>query len=305
MTSHTGHFLAERPRGRPALGAHASSTRRPRLVKKDGDVALEEVGKDAKLPWETDGRRWHSVDRLTTNGTPCRWDGDILAWVDEQIRHAGPFSETNWSERTVVEIAAAEEIAGLVLPRPDRHGMARPPRLPRREEHVQAGRADRQLGLPPLNETPGLEVYGNEPRVKVANRKGPWQEVWMLVHKREEIDTPAFKAFLKQAGGVVPQEPQADDHDAGRRDAVEGQRREVAPGREGLPAGPQDAVGPIDPADVPGDRPRSRRQVSKFQWDARDAITLRIPGVSKGWGRVRTKDNEALDRTISSASRAR
>ena len=32
-----------------------------------------------------------------------------------------------------------------------------------------------------------------------------------------------------------------------------------------------------------------------IQWDARDAITLRVPGINKGWGRVRTKDNEALD----------
>jgi excinuclease ABC subunit A len=33
----------------------------------------------------------------------------------------------------------------------------------------------------------------------------------------------------------------------------------------------------------------------EVQWDARDAITLRIPGVGKGWARVRTKDNTALD----------
>jgi excinuclease ABC subunit A len=33
----------------------------------------------------------------------------------------------------------------------------------------------------------------------------------------------------------------------------------------------------------------------EFLWDARDAITLKVPGVNKGWGRVRTKDNAALD----------
>jgi excinuclease ABC subunit A len=44
-----------------------------------------------------------------------------------------------------------------------------------------------------------LQVYGNQPRVKVANRKGPWQEVWMLVHRNSEIDTPGFRDFLKKA----------------------------------------------------------------------------------------------------------
>src|SRR5262249_13329168 len=48
------------------------------LAQKDGDIELEKVGKDQKLPWETDGRKWHCVDRLTMKGTPCRWDGQIL-----------------------------------------------------------------------------------------------------------------------------------------------------------------------------------------------------------------------------------
>ena len=45
------------------------------------------------------------------------------------------------------------------------HGMAGPAGLPRRQEHVQARELDRRLGIQPLNETPGLEVYSDEPRV--------------------------------------------------------------------------------------------------------------------------------------------
>ena len=33
----------------------------------------------------------------------------------------------------------------------------------------------------------------------------------------------------------------------------------------------------------------------EIDWDARDAITLRVPGISRGWAQWRTKDNEALD----------
>ena len=46
------------------------------------------------MPWETDGRRWHTVDRITTDGKPCRWEGAILDWIDEQIQPLGTFGET-------------------------------------------------------------------------------------------------------------------------------------------------------------------------------------------------------------------
>ena len=61
------------------------------------------------------------------------------------------------------------------------------------------GELVKRLGIKPLNETPGLEVYGNEERVWVTNHKGPWQSVTVLVHRLEEVDTPAFRAFLADA----------------------------------------------------------------------------------------------------------
>src|SRR5262249_45207143 len=33
----------------------------------------------------------------------------------------------------------------------------------------------------------------------------------------------------------------------------------------------------------------------EVRWDARDAITLRVPGVSRGWAQWRTKDSDGLD----------
>jgi hypothetical protein len=33
---------------------------------------LEAVGKDAAMPWETDGRRWHLELRTSHGGKPCR-----------------------------------------------------------------------------------------------------------------------------------------------------------------------------------------------------------------------------------------
>jgi excinuclease ABC subunit A len=49
--------------------------------KKAGDVTLGELGRDAKMPWQIDGRKWHLVDRIAHNSKPCRWEGAALEQV--------------------------------------------------------------------------------------------------------------------------------------------------------------------------------------------------------------------------------
>ncbi len=82
-TSHTAAALA------PILsaGPHVERTiydphaaEAPRV----DDLELEAVGKDAAMPWQTDGRRWHTVERVTNEGKACRWEGHILDWIDER-----------------------------------------------------------------------------------------------------------------------------------------------------------------------------------------------------------------------------
>src|SRR5207302_2491374 len=164
----------------------------------DGDVDLEKVGRDAPMPWEADGRMWHTVDRVTSKGASCRWEGEILNWIDDQIHEAGSFSDTNWNHRTIVEIAAPNKSQGWFLHAMTGHEWLL--RLVFRVSRNAFKQADlvRRLGIRPLNDTPGLEVYGAEERVQVDNLKGPWQAVTVLVHRLSEIDTPAFREFLAQ-----------------------------------------------------------------------------------------------------------
>jgi excinuclease ABC subunit A len=293
LPSHTGRVLA----GVLKAGPHLERKKydpAAALAEKAGDIALEKVGKDARLPWQTDGRKWHCVDRLTLKGTPCRWDGSILPWVEEQIRKLGPFSETDWSERTIVEIAATRKSQGWFFHA--HSGMEWLVRLVFRvaKNTFKQEALSRELGLKPLDEMPDLPVYGSEPRVKVANRKGPWQEVWMLVHKRDEIDTPAYKAFLRRA--VEAFQKNLARMTTSPEDVmpwkVNGEKWHL--GDKGFPPGRKmywdRSILPTFMAIVKDAIPGL-----EIQWDARDAITLRLPGVNKGWGRVRTKDNEALD----------
>jgi excinuclease ABC subunit A len=293
VVSHTAAALApvlaagphaERPRFDP----HAAD--QPR----GDDVPLELVGRDAALPWQTDGRRWHTAERITTDGKACRWEGAILDWIDARVHEVGEFGETDWSERTVVEVPGVKKSDGWFL-----HAMTSMEWLVRLVFRVgknafNGNDLDRRLGIKPLNETPGLQVYSSEPRVwTTSHKKGPWQSVTLLVYRLEEIDTPAFRSFLKEAA--------VSYHNAVKR--LNTKPEDVMPwklngerwhlGEKGFPPGRR----------VRWDRallPRFlelARQVEpnlEVKWDARDAITLKVPGVSRGWGYIRTKEAEAL-----------
>ena len=167
--------------------------------KRDGELDITEVGQDARMPWEVNGRGWHTQDRVDRKGNPCKWDGRILAQVVDRIHDLGEFSETDWNSRSVVEIAASTKSDGWFF-----HAITGETWLLKMKFRCYRGTFDRQelvkrLDLKTLNEMDGLPVYGNEPRVKVKGASGPWQEIEIRAYTWEEIDTPEFWRFIEQA----------------------------------------------------------------------------------------------------------
>src|SRR5262249_15281340 len=115
--SHTAALLADVL----AAGPHARRERYDPLAaeqKRSGDRELHEVAAESKLPWEVDGRSWHTLGRTSHKGTPCLWDGGLLDWVERKIHELGKFSPTDWNDRTVIEIAAPKKSQGWFF-----HGM--------------------------------------------------------------------------------------------------------------------------------------------------------------------------------------
>jgi excinuclease ABC subunit A len=298
--SHTAQalapILAAGPHAeRPKYDPHAAD------MVRESDLDLESVGKDAQMPWETDGQRWHTVDRITTDGKPCRWEGQILPWLDERVHQLGSLGETNWSERSVVEIAAGgRRERGMSTPRCwFLHALTGQEWLLRlvfrvgRNTFKQDDLA-RRLAIPSLDDTPGLEIYGDRDRVQVHNRKGPWQEVAVLVHRLNEIDTPAFRKFLAEAVAAFQanlKRLQTKPEDV-MPWKVNGERwhlgdKGFSPGRKmywsrSVLARLLDVVREVEPK-------------LEIEWDTRDAILLKLPGIGHSWARFRTKDNHALD----------
>jgi excinuclease ABC subunit A len=263
-------------------------------AQRDGDLEIPEVGRDAAMPWQTDGRRWHTVERVTSEGKPCRWEGAILDQIDELVHALAEFSDTVWNQRSIVEIAGPDRSQGWFL-----HAMTGQEWLLRLVFRVSknAFRDDdlvRRLGIKPLNETPGLEVYGNENRVWVTNHKGPWQSVTVLAHRLSEVDTPAFRAFVKEAAdsfwaNLKRLRTKPEDLMPWK---VNGERWHL--GEKGFPLGRK----------VRWERSLLTRLLGlvrevepgvAVQWSNRDAITLKVPGINRGWAVWRTKQAEALE----------
>ncbi len=151
------------------------------------------------MPWETDGRQWHTVDRVGRTGEPCRWDGRILERIVDRIEQLGQFSPTNWNDRSVVEIAAEKKTDGWFM-----HALTGEQWIMKLKFRMAKATFNREqlinrLGMKPLNEMHELPVYGTDRRVKVRTLRGPWQEVELKVHSLEEIDHKHFWQFLEQA----------------------------------------------------------------------------------------------------------
>jgi excinuclease ABC subunit A len=264
----------------------------------DGDVALEEVGQDARMPWEADGRRWHTAERVSHHGKPCRWDGAMLDWVVDRVQELGHFRDTNWNHRTVVEIAARDG-RGVSTPCWFLHAMTGQEWVLRLVFRVgrnafKQGDLVRKLRIPPLNDTPGVEAYGDQERVWVTNHKGPWQSVTVLAHRLSEIDTPAFKDFLQRAAASFRQtlnrlQTRPEDLMPWK---INGERWHL--GEKGFPPGRKlrwdRALLPRLLALV-----REVEPAVEVRWDNRVAISLRVPGVSRSWAQWRTKESYGLD----------
>jgi excinuclease ABC subunit A len=172
-------------------------------AKQEGDRDITEVGRDARMPWQIDGRHWHTVDRVGRTGNPCRWDGRILADVIDRIHDekgvGSLFSDTDWGTRSVVEICAAKKSDGWFF-----HAITAEEWLLKMKFRTARNTFQREelvekLALKPLNDMPELPLYGTEPRVRCRNLRGPWQEIELRVHSYAEIDRPEFWEFVDRA----------------------------------------------------------------------------------------------------------
>jgi excinuclease ABC subunit A len=290
--SHTAMILEEVLRA----GPHAERARYdPRVeeMPRPDDTPLEAIGKDAQMPWEADGRRWHTVERVTTKGQPARWEGAALDWVVERTHELGKFSDTNWNHRTQVEIAAPTKSHGWFLHASTGWEWVVALTFRVGKNTFKQAELSERLGIRPLADTPGVETYGTSDRVRVDNLRGPWQAVTVLAHRLSEVETPAFQEFLQKAVASFQQNVkrlQTKPEDV-MPWKLNGERWHLS--EKGFRVGRKlrwdRSILPRLLAIVREVEPKV-----EIRWDVRDSITLRLPGISRAWSQWRTKDSFGL-----------
>ena len=189
----------------PVLAAGPRRKRKPydfaaEQAARQGDLDITQVGHEAKMPWQVDGRRWHTVDRVGRTGNPCRWNGRVLSDVVDRIQDTSDlFGETNWNNRTIVEIRAAKKSEGWFFHAITGEEWLLKMKFRTAKNTFQRDEIVERLALKPLNEMDDLPLYGTEPRVKCRNLRGPWQEIELRVYGYDDIDRPEFWQFVDEA----------------------------------------------------------------------------------------------------------
>ncbi len=261
------------------------------------DLDIAEVGKEARMPWEVDGRRWHTQDRVGRKGEPCKWDGQILERVVDRIHEAGSFSETDWNNRSVVEIAAEKKSIGWFF-----HAITGETWLLKMKFRVARNTFRHQdllerLQLKTLNQMDELPIYGNEPRVKCRSLRGPWQEVQINVHSLEEIDMPEFWSFLQESVEGFQKftqltELKPEDHMPWKK---LGQRWHFM--RKGFPAG-KPIMWELAVWEELYELLQELSPDGQFLWNNQVLVHLYLPGQRDPWVTINTKRPQSLDVTL-------
>ncbi len=173
------------------------------LTESESEVSVEsliaeEIPEELSLmPWESDGRTWHTQTRLSRNGSPCQWDGRILAEVVDRIEATDFFSPVDWNQKTTVEIRSEKKSEGWFF-----HAITGEEWLLKLKFRVAKNFFTKdlvtELGLPSLNDTPEIPLYGNEPRTRIQTA-GVWQEIELRLCSYEEFNRPEIWNFLDRA----------------------------------------------------------------------------------------------------------
>ena len=294
--SHTGEMLAPvllcgRREHRDVFDADRAGEKR------EGDLDLRQVGRGAKMPWHIDGRRWHTVERVAYNGKPCRWDGEALQRVVDQLEQTDSFLPPDWNNRTVVEVTGTKKSDGWFLHAVTGDEWLLTLKFRIRRNTFRQEELSRRLDLKPLDDIDELPVYGRSQRVRVRNMKGPWQEVTISVHWLNEIDKPAFEEFHREAresflGLINKSKLNPADLMPWK---VLGRKWHLV--RKGFPSGKR-VVWKQEVLDELFDTLENVLPNAEIDWGNKQVVYFRLKGGARPWAAVHTKRRGGIDLSL-------
>jgi len=291
--SHTGEALAPvleaGPRVKRELYDFASETAR-----RDGDLDITQVGSEAKMPWQIDGRHWHTVDRVGRNGNPCRWEGRVLGEIIDRIQQDDElFSETDWNNRTIVEIRAAKKSDGWFFHAITGEEWLLKVKFRTAKNTFRRDELVRRLDLKPLNDMPDLPLYGTQPRVKCRNLRGPWQEVELRIHSYAEIDREQFWRFVDQAVAGFRAFEERVEKQSGILQPWKQLGRKWHFARKGFPIGKKVAWN-VEVLEELCELLAETAPQTQALWNNKQLVPFYVPQQKEAWASVQTKKLDAV-----------
>jgi len=154
-----------------------------------------------KMPWEMNGRKWHTIDHCDAKGERVQWDTRMLLWLVETMESIGGFAPTDWNHRTRIEIKA--EITPLWFS----HILTGFQELLEVAIRVPSGtfyepKLRAMLNIQTLDERGDLPIYGQWSRLRIRSLTSGWDDIRLSLRDFKDIQKIPFRAFLKTAVGA-------------------------------------------------------------------------------------------------------
>jgi len=156
------------------------------------------------MPWETNGKTWHTQRKVDSNGHPIGWDVGLLSWIVESIEAVGDFLPTDWNHHTRIEITAEKSgpwFCHMLTGFKDLLEVAiRVPQGTFNQASLQ-----KSLGIKTLDERGDLPIYGQWSRVQVQRLTGiagGWDNIRLSLRDFKDLNKSAFRAFLRTAAAA-------------------------------------------------------------------------------------------------------
>ena len=203
--SHTARVLKPIIEAGPLEQREIHDAKRQALLEAElaQDIRLEAKDSTTRMPWESDGRRWHLTSQLDRQGKPTRWDPSVLEWVVDTIEklgkaHSDGLLPADWNNPARVEIKGVGSKNRWLL-----HALTRGSalidvslRVPSKK--YAPGALARRLQLGTLDDRDDLEIYGSDARVQIRRVDDFWDNVRILLHDNKDLKKRLFRPFLRE-----------------------------------------------------------------------------------------------------------
>ncbi|MDR1484442.1 MAG: ATP-binding cassette domain-containing protein [Planctomycetaceae bacterium] len=163
------------------------------------NISIDEIGIDTEMPWEKDGMKWHTQERIDRNGVKIRWDGNILREIVKRIEATGQFTPTNWNHRSIVEIFSEKKSLGWFMQAITSNEWFLIVKFKTAGGTFKRDQLIESLALKPFSEIGEIPLYNADSRVKLQRQTMQWQEIEMMLYSFNEINCPQFYDFLDKA----------------------------------------------------------------------------------------------------------